>query len=317
MGLADIGQKIKNLIQGEADLERKNEAFNQIQAATGVPIDEKQRAAIIKANVDPSLLLAGFAIKQIKNSADSARGGMSITNLAQPGGLEMIQSQLPAGGSVSQGGVTATIPPTLEVEKQKASLEVQTAADKARVTGEAEIATKQKETGKKLAVLGKKLNTLRKQYDEALPDSGVNSETSQRIMGTLDVIGAKTGVKPNAKLMALQKNKRLQAIQIIKMAGEAGNLAEQEQKGAIEAITSETLTSNERKEAIKQFMELALSGADEESVKYLLKDKSFKSVLDDIGFDYEIAGIAPPDGSGNSDVLNRLGLDPTKYEIVS
>lgn len=183
-------------------------------------------------------------------------------------------------------------------------------------TGEAGISTEQKKIGIKLGALGKKLNTLRKQYDAALPDSGVNSETSQRIIGTLDVLAAKTGVKPNPKLVALQKNKRLQAIQIIKMAGESGNLAEQEQAGAIESIESEKLTSQERKESVKQFMEVALAGSSDEALNYLMKDKNFVSFLDEVGFDYETAGIKNPSGSNDESILKGFGLDPSKFEIV-
>lgn len=167
-----------------------------------------------------------------------------------------------------------------------------------RGTGQAAIETEQKKLSIKLGGLGKKLNTLRNQYDEAFKDSGANPEWKQRIIGPISVIGAKTGVKPNPKLLAIAKNKRLQGIQIIKMAGESGNLAEQEQAGAIDAITSDNMTPDERKATVKQFMEVALSGAPDYAINDLLKNDMFVSVLDEVGFDYKIAGIQKPGANG-------------------
>ena len=120
MAIFDLADRVKKFISGEISNNKKNEAFDQIQQATGVPIDEKQRAAIIKANVDPNMLLAGFTIKRIKEGASSGRGAESINALSQPGGMKQIQSEMPGGGSISQGGVTAQIPPSLEVEQQTA-----------------------------------------------------------------------------------------------------------------------------------------------------------------------------------------------------
>ena len=56
MAIFDLADRVKKFISGEISNNKKNEAFDQIQQATGVPIDEKQRAAIIKANVDPNML---------------------------------------------------------------------------------------------------------------------------------------------------------------------------------------------------------------------------------------------------------------------
>lgn len=134
MAIFDLASRVKKFISGEISNDKTNESFDQIEQATGVPIDEKQRAAIIKAKVDPNMLLAGFTIKRIKDGAGSARGAEAINQLQQPGGFEQAQEQFPGGASISQGGITTTIPPSAKFKEEEARIqsekEIATAAGK-------------------------------------------------------------------------------------------------------------------------------------------------------------------------------------------
>lgn len=177
--------------------------------------------------------------------------------------------------------------------------DVETIREKALARGEASVETKQKEVAMKLGGLVRKLSVLEKQYNDAIPATG-NSALKQRISGPIEVWGAKTGLKPNPKLLALKKTESLRAIQIIKMAGEAGNLAQQEQAKAIEAVSNDALTPEERFEATKSFAEFALSGADPRALEYLQKNKIVMDQFKRYGI--ELEGLS--DNSNNN--LSRI-----------
>lgn len=145
-------------------------------------------------------------------------------------------------------------------------------------TAEAKVSEKQMETSSKLATAVKKLSVLNRQFNDAVP-SNTNDALLQRIRGNIANLGAATGVLPNAKLVALRTNARLGAIQIIRLAGEVGNLSETEQKAALDAFNQAGLTENERLEVVRQFAELALASADPKVVEQLKNNTEISDVL--------------------------------------
>jgi hypothetical protein len=149
MGLLNLADRVKQFVSGEIANDKKNEAFDQIQQATGVPIDEKQRMAIIKANVDPNLLLAGFSIKRIKDAAGSGRAADIINQSQLPDGMKQLQEEYPMGVKATQGGVSIDVP-SLVLEEKKAKLEVETAAKKTTATKTAERDLAKKELNKEI-----------------------------------------------------------------------------------------------------------------------------------------------------------------------
>jgi len=124
MGLPEIAQRVKQFIAGEVSAEQKNQAFDTIEKTTGVKIDEQQRKAMIKANVPVDKLITAFTLRQIQSAASNARAGGLIGEM-QDGGFSEIQNQMPGGGSISQGGVTATIPASREYKTREAILDQQ------------------------------------------------------------------------------------------------------------------------------------------------------------------------------------------------
>ena len=142
----------------------------------------------------------------------------------------------------------------------------------------------------KLAGAVKRLSILNKQYKEAFP-SGDKTPFEQRISGGVGSWAAKRGLINNPKFVALQKNIRPIAINMIRMFGEVGNLSESEQQGAIDVVNQSGLTDVERIASTKQFMEYALAGASPTSIKYLKENRqdilgilnSFEIDLDSLG----------------------------------
>lgn len=221
------------------------------------------------------------------------------------------QYQTPSGEQVNfipKGAQVRNLPLSPETVKERKLAE-----------GEASTQTEQKKIGTKLAGLSKKLNVLRVQYDKALPDSAKNDPSFQRLAGPISVLGAKTGLVPNKDLLAVQKNARLQAIQAIKMAGEAGNLAQQEQSEAVKAIESAGLTTDERKASVKQFMEFALAGMTQDAADFLAKDKGFVQVLNDVGVDFDLIGMKNPniDESVPKEVLDAIRASGLQVESIT
>jgi len=158
-------------------------------------------------------------------------------------------------------------------------------ADMVKATSEAK--AKQVELSSKASGLVKKLDVLRKQYDEALPNAGL-SPAQARMSGLAAVIGAKTGLKPNPKLLALKNNARLQTVQFLRLAGEVGNLAQPENEAGQLVTALEGMTEEERKQAIGQYVEYALSGAPQEAISVLIQDKNFTAIAKDYGLDLNL-----------------------------
>lgn len=153
---------------------------------------------------------------------------------------------------------------------------------KAMIQQEAQITGKSMDAGGKLGTAVKRLNLINNQMNEALPAKN-NSPFAQRIIGPAAVFGAKTGIAPNPKLMALKKNIRPVGIQLIRAFGEVGNLSETEQKSAIDTVENENLNEEERMAAIKQFAEFAMQGARPEALEFMKKDPGVMDIANSLG----------------------------------
>jgi len=217
---------------------------------------------------------------------------------------------LSLSGAVGSRDIVKQLPQSVEQIKEKAI-----------ARGEASIETGQKELATKLGGYTKKLDYLQNEYTAALDDVSKDiPEWQQRLVGPLEVLGAKTGAKPNPRLMALKKNEKMQAIQLVRMAGEVGNLTGQEQQNALDSVAQETLTPEERVAAVKQQVEFALSGATDSARKYLMKDKSFQRVAERYGI--SVDGMTSDDSSndassesGSSSNKALPKFDPSKERL--
>ena len=283
----------KDQILKTTELQR---AQNQIAAA-----ELRQKAPLYKAQSKAYEAIAGQR-NATTDIYESLLGGTPDEGGLQPERL------LGGGGGASSLMLSGISPQGPRFENTGALRE------KERIQAEGAVTQEQYKLGTKLGGLSRRLNVLRKQYDEALPSSKDNPAWAQRVFGPAEVLGAKTGVAPNPKLLALMKNARLQAIQVIKMAGEAGNLAQQEQEEAAKAITSEGLTSEERKVATKQFLEVAIAGMSQEALEFVSKDPSFSALVKEVGVDLELVGMKDPSGAGIdvgsvNQLINSLGID--------
>jgi len=264
MAIFDLADRVKKFVAGEIANDKKNEAFDQIQQATGVPIDEKQRASIIKANVDPNLLLAGFTIKRIKEGASSGRGAEIINQLQLPDGLRLAQERLPAGGSLSQGGVTATIPPSPEIERQKADLEVETSAKRTTATKTAERDLSKKELNKELEDFFL--------VDDIIPrtEGGL---IDRIIQGTTNVTTGLNQNTPEGFAIATHDGirKRLR-VRLVRAAGDVGNINIVEQQAAEQIIPTkwDSKGTAELKRAFLREATKALNSNEPSEVKNVL-----------------------------------------------
>ena len=137
-------------------------------------------------------------------------------------------------------------------------------------------------SSEKLGQAVRRLSLLNRQFQEALP-TGDRSPAEQRIAGRLSVFGAKTGLQPNPKLLALKSNIRPIAINLIRLFGEVGNLSESEQQGAIDVVTQENLTDDERIAKIRQFAEFALAGAPPQALAYLQQQPDIQDIITQFG----------------------------------
>jgi len=195
---------------------------------------------------------------------------------------------------------------------------------KAMITQESQVEGKTIEAGGKLGTAVKRLKVINDQMNAALPAQGTNP-FAQRILGPAAVLGAKTGIAPNPRLMALKKNIRPVGIQLIRAFGEVGNLSETEQKSAIDTVENENLNEEERMAALRQFAEFALAGARPEAIQYMIKDPSVSQIMQDFGISYgQETGRADgaPDGSNTSNLLpveqaraaimRKIAKDPSK-----
>lgn len=166
----------------------------------------------------------------------------------------------------------------LEIEKLEMELDPEAGQRKAAQKGAEEATKKAFESSEKLGQAIRRLSVINKQFKEALP-SGNKTPAQQRVAAFTDVIGAKTGLKPNPRLLALKKNVRPMAINLIRLFGEVGNLSQSEQQGAMDTVEMEGLTDTERMASVKQFAEFALAGSTPEAINYMMKQKDIKDII--------------------------------------
>lgn len=147
-----------------------------------------------------------------------------------------------------------------------------------------ELAKKTTDQARRIGEAINKLAVINKQFKEALP-AGDKTPLEQRIGGRVESIKAKLGLTKNDKLVALQRNIRPIAINMIRLFGEVGNLAETEQKGAIDVVSQADLTDEERIAQTRQFIEFALAGANPDALKMISERKDVRGILDAFGVD--------------------------------
>jgi len=176
---------------------------------------------------------------------------------------------------------------------------------KAQIQQEAQVTGKTIDAGGKLGTAVKRLKVINDQMNAALPAEGINP-FAQRILGPAAVLGAKTGIVPNSRLMALKKNIRPVGIQLIRAFGEVGNLSETEQKSAIDTVENENLNEEERMAALRQFAEFALSGARPEAIEYMMRDPSVSQIMKDFGIQPSQQDTTTP----NQQTGYQTGEDP-------
>jgi len=217
------------------------------------------------------------------NSANSQSGGGFIVD--------------PITGEASPISFPAGVVPNKDTKLFKGVISPEQMIDRASAQGEAKMIQKNIETSDKLAGAVKKLAILNKQYNEALP-SGDRTPIEQRFAGGAESWAAKKGLVNNPKLVALKKNARPIAINLIRLFGEVGNLSEIEQQGALEVASLEGLTEEERFQQVRQFAEYALAGASPEAIKMIKGRKDLSGILD--AFNIELG-----EESNDQDIKNN------------
>lgn len=152
---------------------------------------------------------------------------------------------------------------------------------KGQIENEISAQGKMIDAGGKLGSAVKRLNIINEQLNAALPAN--NNPLVQRVMGPLAVIGAKTGLVPNPRLLAIKKNIRPIGIQLIRAFGEVGNLSEPEQKSSMDVVNNDKLSPEERLASVKQFAEFALGGARPEALDFMMKDPAMGQIIKELG----------------------------------
>jgi len=201
---------------------------------------------------------------KIKQEFGGSSGGLQVVQLpgggfavvpggaaTQEGVAKELSQQTDAQGNpleleditISRGGVKGKLPKT-EQQREREAIE-------GGVKKGVEEAFKQAE-GLKRAV--KKIGSITRQFNEALP-SGEATATEQRISGLISVFGAQTGLKPNPKLLALQRTAKLQLRAILRDMGEGARLSDQDISQNIALIEQAGLTNDEREALISTYMQ--------------------------------------------------------------
>lgn len=216
-----------------------------------------------------------YAIKQAKLQQERDQADLEFQKyIIRNRGTTGVYQIDPISGQLEQA---ATVPYGSKVYKGVLSPEQM--KERAVATGSAEAIKKNIEMSDKLAGAVKKLSVLNKQYNEAFP-SGDRTPLEQRVLGGASSWAAQKGLVDNPKLVALKKNARPIAINLIRLFGEVGNLSESEQKGALDVASQEGLTEAERFEQVRQFADYALAGASPEAIKALKGRKDIQGILD-------------------------------------
>ena len=267
-----------------------------------------QQSAQMKTSVLPHLVSQGQMTGQELNQfIDQGKFPETMQGRAAGGGMAGIVN--PITGEI-------TISPSKNVPIGTRLFKGYLSPDQMRERGlvEGEIKTQQKdiETTNKLGNAVKRLGILNRQYKEAFP-SGDKTPFEQRIAGGLGSWAAKRGLYENPKFVALQKNIRPIAINMIRMFGEVGNLSETEQQGAIDVVNQAGLTDEERIASTKQFMEFALGGATPSGIQYLKKNrKDIQGILDSFDIDLDIFGKDDNSSQPNSENFTNMSTEELK-----
>lgn len=132
----------------------------------------------------------------------------------------------------------------------------------------------------------RQISTVTSQFMEALP-SEQRTELEQRFNGIASTIGARTGIAPNAQLLALLSNQRLQANELIKSFGEVGNLSQSDIQASIAAYNQAGLTDDERMAKLVQMAEWASSKISPRARRFLIKENpDLVQIFEDLGVDF-------------------------------
>lgn len=164
--------------------------------------------------------------------------------------------------------MVGTVPANAKTYKTQS---VESYTQKRAESGKAKIEAERKGAIEKSRRLANVLTDLAKQFDEAYESS--DSPLKQRVSGVAQTIGAKTGLKPNAKIMAVNKNMEFLAPTIVRLAGDVGAIPEGQTMRAISALSSGNLTKAERKAQVDSFIKFALSQASMKELQSFDDDK--------------------------------------------
>lgn len=264
------------------------------------------------------LLTQGVYTGQLQFSPEATAGSLAG---GMPGmsefGLEVNPNADAGGKSVALvDPITGEIKSNFSVPRgtrvYKGMLSTEQMKERGLVSGEVKAEQKDIEATQKLSNAVKRLKIINKQFKEAFP-SGDRTPLEQRIAGKAAILGVKTGLYRNPKLLALQRNIRPIAINMIRMFGEVGNLSESEQQGAIDVVNQANLTDEERIAATKQFIEFALSGAGPSGISYLKNNRQdIQGILDSFNVQLDEGGEASlPEGVTEEDIrftMQKHGL---------
>lgn len=124
----------------------------------------------------------------------------------------------------------------------------------------------------------KKIDSLSRQFNEALP-SGKNTPVEQRIHGLISTIGAKSGIIPNAKLLALQRQSKLQLRAILRDMGEGARLSDQDINQNLALIEQSGLTNEERMALVSSYLQTTVDSMDNDTLRILRIDPNVMKML--------------------------------------
>ena len=164
------------------------------------------------------------------------------------------------------------------------------------------------ERTQKLSGALKRLAILNREFETALPSAG-QTPFAQRIRGGLSSFGAITGLAPNAPLLALKKGGRPMAISIVRDLGEVGNLSESDITSAVDTVSQEGLTEEERKEFIQTFGSFVFAGIPGQVKQVALSDPDVRSVIDAFKITTD---VAPSETSSQT----GMGLTPAAQSLI-
>lgn len=130
----------------------------------------------------------------------------------------------------------------------------------------------------------KKIASLTRQFNEALPQKQTDDFTLPfRIAGGAASLGAKFGLKANPQLSALQDTSKLQLRSILRDMGEGARMSDQDITQNLAVIEQAGLSDKERMAKVRSFMQTAVDGMDNDTIKLITEDDSSTKLLQDFG----------------------------------